>query len=527
MMAAKRERRANRGDARSRDILAESLRAEHDRLCFMRAYPGTRSERRRADRALAAFEARIASVRAELAHSGIAGTTYSYPYSYRLSQWLVESQGRAVAIDWDAYMHGTWDELSGVLSLLVSWAEIDGVDEEDRGAWDWVRSALARHKAGELSWLIARLKAGGLPPDVQRFLYETAEIPLRWDLTGSKESVTHLTLPRPRLFTSRTILRERPADFAAAVRTRIGPLTRLAPSDARRMIRAARAALSLREREFYVITNANPEEAYRTTCGRGLEIVTFGLPKPLRLPLEANYGCLLLRNGVPIGYAYGAVLFDRCDIGINIFPTYRDGESAYAFTKVAALFRTHFGSRVFIVRRYQVGHENPEGIDAGSFWFYWRLGFRPMDPRVRKLGEAEALRLKRRKGARTDAAMLRRLARSDVVWHCDGFAPEQHRDYDVAAVGNAVTQLIERRHRGDRRAAERESARRVGRAIGMRGVPPNAATIAALIPRLDRWSAADRKRLAAVLRAKFGRGERGYVLALLRAARFRAFIAGF
>jgi len=525
-MAAVRAKRSRRRDEQDLATRAEALREEHERLCFQRAYPRTRSERLRAERGLARFESRIAAVRAELVDTGIAGTTYSYPYSYRISQWLLETQGAAVTIDWAAYMHGTWDELSGLLSLLVGWAEIDGVDEEDRGAWDWVRAALAGHKAGALSWLIARLKARGFPPDVARHLYETVELPLRWDLTGRRESVTHLTVPSSGMFTSRTVRRERPADFAAAVRERIGPLTRVPASRARRLIHVARAALSLREREFYVITNANPEETYRTRCGRGLDIVMFGLPKTLRLPLEANYGCLLLRNGVPIGYAYGAVLFDRCDIGINIFPTYRDGESAYAFTKVAALFRKHFGSRIFIVRRYQVGYGNPEGIDAGSFWFYWRLGFRPIDARVRALGEAEARRLQRRRGARSDAAMLRRLARSDVVWHCDGYAPENHRDYDVAAVGNAVTRMIERRHRSDRRAAELESARRVARAIGVRRVPPGMAPIAALIPRLDRWPDAEKRRLAAVLRTKFGRGERAYVLALLRADRFREFIAG-
>jgi hypothetical protein len=507
---------------------AETLRAEHERLCFVRAYPRTRSERRRAERELAGFEARIASVRAELEDTGIAGTDYTYPYSYPFAQWLLETHRRAVTIDWDRYKRGAWDELHGALTLVTSWAEADGLDEEDRGSWDWVRAARARgDRRGDLEWVVARLKGGRFSPDVEAHLFESAALPLTWDLSGCRDSVTHLALPAPRLFTSRTILRERPVDFAAAVKERIGPLTRVAPLRARRYIRAARAALSLREREFYVITHANTDETYRTICGRGLEIVTFGLPKSIRLPLEANYGCLLLRNGVPIGYAYGAVLFDRCDIGINIFPTYREGESAYTFTKVAALFRTHFGSRVFIVRRYQVGHGNPEGIEAGSFWFYWRLGFRPIDSRVRKLGEGEALRLRRRRGVRSDAAMLRRLARSDVVWHCDGLALENYRDDDVASVGRAVTQWIERRHAGDRAAAEEGSARRVARALGVDRVPPKSAPIAALIPRLSQWTPVEKRRLAAVLRAKFGRGERDYVLALLRADRFRRFIATF
>lgn len=493
----------------------------------MRAYPRTHSERRRAERALARFETRVTAVRDHLEDSGIAGTVYTYPYNERISRWLLETYGRAVTIDFDYYKRGKWDELAGVLSLVTSWAETDGLDDEDTGSWDWVRAARGRDRLGDLAWVFARLRAAHLPPEVEHHLYESAELPLTWDLTGCAESITHLALPVRRLFLSRELLRDRPADFAAAVRERVGPLRIVPPARAARYIRAARAALSLRAREFHVIVHANPQETYHTDCGRGLEIVTFGLPKPLRLPLEADYGCLLLRNGVPIGYAYGAIVFDRCDIGINIFPTYRDGESAYASTKVTALFRQHFGSRVFIVRRYQIGHGNPEGIEAGSFWFYWRLGYRPVQSRIRKLGESEARRLARRKGARSTPAMLRRLARSDVVWHCDGFAPDRYRDFDVAAVGYAVTRLIERRYGGDRPAAEKESARLVARALGVDRVPLQSAPIAALIPDLARWPTADKLRLAAMLRARFGLRERGYVIALLRAERFRRFLARF
>ncbi|MBI4363983.1 MAG: hypothetical protein HY568_01005 [Candidatus Latescibacteria bacterium] len=511
-----------------RDLVAgaESLRAEHERLCFMRAFPRTSSERRRAERVLAGFESRIAYVRDHLEDSGIAGTLYRYPYNYRMARWLSETYGRAVSIDWDRYKRGAWDDLAGSLALVACWAEMDGIDDDRSGSWDWVRAA-RRGRGSDLAWILALIRSGGLPTEVERHVYESAGLPLTWDLSGCRESVTHLALPAGPLFLSREIRRERPPDFKAAVRERVGPLEVVAPSRAERCIEAARAALALREREFHVIVHANPRECYLTECGRGLRIITFGLPEPLRLPLEADYGCLLLRNGVPIGYAYGAVVFDRCDIGINVFPTYRDGESAYAFTKLSALFRQHFGSRVFIVRNYQIGHQNPEGIQAGSFWFYWRLGFRPMNSRIRRLAESEERRLSLRPGSRSDPAMLRRLARSDLVWRLDGASLEGFRDYDVAAVGRAVTRLIERRYGGDRSAAERRSAALVSRALGADRVPERSALLAALIPRLDAWPSRDKSRLARVLRAKFGARERGYVLALRSADRYREFIATF
>jgi hypothetical protein len=58
-------------------------------------------------------------------------------------------------------------------------------------------------------------------------------------------------------------------------------------------------------------------------------------------------------------------------------------------------------------------------------------------------------------------------------------------------------------------------------------VEPRLAPIVAGIPDLERWPGADRNRLAAVLRSKFGRRERGYVSASIRAERFRRYIASF
>jgi len=86
------------------------------------------------------------------------------------------------------------------------------------------------------------------------------------------------------------------------------------------------------------VVHANREETYRFAAGRGLEIYVFGLERRLRLTLEADYGALLVRNGVPIGYGYAVLLFDRADLAINIFETYRAGESPYIFSRFAALF---------------------------------------------------------------------------------------------------------------------------------------------------------------------------------------------
>ena len=506
---------------------AEALQARHDALCFARAFPRNAAALRRTLKELAGFERGVRPVRDELDNSGIAGTSYRYPFNYRMAQWLASRYGRAVTIDWPAYRRHEWDEIAGVLSLCVAWAENEGLDDDDTPSWDWIALAKKGDRRTDLQWLLGMLERGGVMPEVQRYLFESTSLPLVWDLAGSPDSITHARLPVKRVFYHREILSGRPPDFSRAVLEARSDLRLLKPAAADRYIDAARAALSQREREFHVIVHANRDETYRYDAGRGLEIIVFGLVRPQRLTLEADYGAILVKNGVPIGYAYAAVVLDQADIGINVFPTYRAGESTWTFTQLAALFHQHFGARKLIMRRYQVGWQNPEGIDAGSFWFYYKLGFRPLDAGVRRTAAAEAERLARRKGARSDPAMLRRLARSDMVLSLDGTPPERCRQVDLRKIGLAVTRLIEKRFGGDRAAAVPTIAARLARTLGVPRLAtalPRIAPVAALIPDLARWSPAEKRRLAAIMLAKEGKREGPFLLAMRRHDRFKRFI---
>lgn len=508
---------------------AEALLARHERLCFLRAFPRTAAELRRAGRELARFERRIAPVRDQLRNTGIAGTTYHYPFNHAMTRWLRDRYGPAVEVDWPAYRRRSWDDVAALLSLVVAWAENEGLDDDDVPSWEWIRAARGagrrRGRGTDLGWLLDMLAAQGLAPQLEAHLYESLNLPVRWDLAGCRDAVTNAVLPA-RPFYHRTLLTERPADFPREVLRAPGALEPVAPARADHVIDAARAALSQREREFHVIVHAHRREVYRVDAGRGLEIYVLGLVPALRLTLESDYGALLVKNGVPIGYGYAVLLFDRADIGINIFPTYRGGESPYVFDRFCAVFHHHFGARKFVMRRYQLGHHNPEGIEAGSFWFYYKLGFRSLAPAVRRKAEAERERLERRRGARSGPDVLRALARSDMVLATDGSGPDDFRDVDVKRVGLAVTRAFRLRYDGDRPRAVADCVRRVSRALGAPSVPSRLAPVAALALPLGRWEAGERRRLLALLRAKELPRERPFVLAMQRHERWRRWLVG-
>jgi hypothetical protein len=499
---------------------ADALIARHERLCFARAFPRSAAELRRVERELAGFERQAAPLRDALRNTGIVGSTYHYPFNYAMTRWLGARYGRAVDIDWPAYRHRAWDDVAALLSLVVAWAENEGLDDDDVPSWEWIRAAKGPDRRTDLAWLLEVLGAQGLGPKLEAHLFESLNLPLRWDLAGCRDSVTHARLPA-RPFFHRRLLSGRPADFTREVLQPPGSLDLLAPASADRVIDAARAALSQREREFHVIVHGHRGEVYRVDAGRGLELFVIGLAPALRLTLESDYGALLVKNGVPIGYGYAVLLFDRADIGINIFPTYRGGESPYVFHRFCAVFHHHFGARKFVMRRYQLGHQNPEGIEAGSFWFYYKLGFRSLARAVRAVAEAEGARLERRAGARSSPAVLRRLARSDMMLATDGTRPEDFRDVDVRQVGLAVTRAIRLRHGGDRARAVSAGVRTVARALGAASVPERLAPVAALVPGLGHWDGGERRALLALLRAKELPRERPFVLAMQRHERWR------
>ncbi len=147
---------------------AEALLAEHERLCFARAFPRTAAERRRAEAALATFERRVRRVKGGLENTGIAGTLYRYPFNLAMARWLSARYGGAVEIDWPAYKHHEWDEIAALFSLIVAWAENEGLDDDDMPSWDWVRLAKARRGESDLSWLLSRLAQAGFAPDLER-----------------------------------------------------------------------------------------------------------------------------------------------------------------------------------------------------------------------------------------------------------------------------------------------------------------------------------------------------------------------
>ncbi len=182
-------------------------------------------------------------------------------------------------------------------------------------------------------------------------------------------------------------------------------------------------ASAVRYRELYGFLYPDSANVYHADLGRGMDFYFFGVARKWRLPTR-DYSCgMYFKNGVPIGYV--EVLWPReptsrrMEVGFNLYYTFRQGETAWLYARLLKLYRQRYRVTSFLVDPYQLGHENEEAIESGSFWFYYKLGFRPESPEAARLAERELQKIVTSAAYRTRPATLRKLAASPMVYESE------------------------------------------------------------------------------------------------------------
>ncbi len=503
----------------------------HETLCFLQAYPDDRAVLARVDRALAGFQARVeglgVAARQELHDSGVAGTTLDYPFGFPMTLWLTSRFPADVDIAWRKFEGA--DRIDEALSFLVAHAEDDALSEGGLGWRKWLAVAKGGRRLTDLQLLLELVEQAQLPEATRDWLFESLQLPIQWKLRGA--SRTGAKLPSPRPFFHRDGVKRAGFSFVREV-TRQLPAIRRAPlALAQALIESARAALATRLRELHAFSHPNPDDVLIAEPGRGLRIALIGLLPKFRLPLEGYYAFYVLKNGVPVSYGGGWEVFGTLELGLNIFESFRQGESAFIFSQVLRVYRRTLGMRTVVVDPYQLGRDNPEALRSGAFYFYHRLGFRPRDRAVLRLSERELAKIARNPSYRSPLPVLRRLAEAEMYLTLSGGSREPEKRLRASQVSALVTRQIAREFEGDRRAEVSEAVARVSRALGVprwktwpedeRRAFERLSPVAALIPDLDRWPVAERRALARIMRAKGGRSEGPYTRLLDSHARLK------
>jgi hypothetical protein len=504
----------------------------HEFLCFLRAYPDNQAVLDAAERMLMRFERRadLRRFRKTLADTGIAGTAVHYVFFWFTAQWLAQRWPDRLRIDWSAFDVKARADVERLLHLILPYSETPTIDAVELPLRRLI-SILKGPAETDAAFLVRRFATLHPTTFGRETLYERIGIPL---ILVPGPGAPSRTLAKfgtaPAVFQSRPLDRSRPSLWAE-----VGKPPRAvrlaAPEQADVLISLAREAMVTRARDLDNFIHADRRDVRLFEYEDGLSFACYGLTPERRLLLESVYGMLTLKNGVPIGYVLASGLFGSSEVMYNVFDTFRGGESARIYGRVLSMTRCLFGADTFAVDPFQLGHGNPEGQESGAFWFYYKLGFRPVGARALGLIREERRRLALHPRARSSPETIHRLSAEYVFLHTGPPRRDVLGRLSLGNIGLHVSSLLARRFAADRergiRVCAKEAAQRTGLrtfngwSAGERLAWERWSPLILALDGLERWPAADLKALARVVRAKGRRRESEFVRLFDRHRRLR------
>lgn len=492
----------------------------HEALCFMRAYPDDAPTLRAVRRMLAGFASRedLKRHRDALVDSGIAGTDTYFRFFQPMADWLARRFPDRLHIDWDDFKRQ--DKLERLLSLLALYAETPGLDEFDFGVRAWIKRLKGPGET-DATFLVRRFAQLSMDPFARELLYDDLDPPMILKAGADTPTRTLAWHPVPAIAWQQRALRRARPDLRAGIGRRPRRIRVVPPREAEKLIDLSRGCMVNRQRDLDVFSHGDPHDVRMIEYEDGLQFACIGAVPERRLLLEAVYGFLTLKNGVPMGYVLSSALFNSAEIAYNVFETFRGGEAALVYARVLAMVRHLFGADSFTIYPYQLGHENAEALQSGAWWFYQKLGFAPRDAATVKLMGAELARMKKNPAHRSSIATLARLSRENVYFHVDRRRDDVIGLLPLANVGLNATTYLAKRFGSDRAGAEAACAREAAELLGvvdLDRLPAGErlawnrwAPIVVGLPGVARWPAKDRRALVDVVRAKGGRREEDFV----------------
>jgi hypothetical protein len=307
---------------------------------------------------------------------------------------------------------GDTARLDELLEHLLHHTESDYFDSGHVSTEEWLGIAADQDRGTDFDWLMSELRDRRRHGRFWTSMYNAAEIPLRCLLEESSLSRTFNEYGDEPVISRAEPMRSRFHRAKQEIARPLRSMQLLARKDGERLLDVAMSSLAARHRETIHFNTANPAEVWLADVGKGVKIAATGLDPEHRYPLECTMGFLILSNGVPIGYGGSSMFYRQANNGINIFDEFRGSEAAWLWVQVMRVFHALSGCNRFIANPYQFGEDNDEALKSGAFWFYYRLGYRPVEAGIRKLARSEYAKVA--EGERTPVKVLRKLATCDM-----------------------------------------------------------------------------------------------------------------
>ncbi len=427
-------------------LVAQPVLAQYfEILVFMLAYPSRAKELVLVKKEIRRITRFIKSMpekkRFQFDNSGLPYTPTVSKYSHHGLRWLLERSDLDITLE---SLGPSKIPLSDVLQMTLPSIE---KSETAAGLDDLELLEVLRVPAKEqLIFLVNELSSLEAFPEVKDFFYDQLEVYTRIRPRSAAFSKAHNQLDIRTVFYHSNILKSPlPAEILHHPVSR--PLA-LSQDQRQKAIRVVKDNMIITARETDPTTFMMESSFRLISLDRGIMIAIYEIIPERQLPLESYVGYTAFKNGLPTAYG-GAWLFgDRAHFGINIFETYRGGESGYIMLQLLNVYQQWFDIHFFEVEPFQFGLDNPDGIASGAFWFYYKMGFRPMDDKLNALANEEWKKITTKKGYRTSVATLKKFTASSI-----GLTLGKTKSPKVTDITSRVTEMIHKRYRNNRRLA--------------------------------------------------------------------------
>lgn len=436
----------------------------HNALLFTAAYPANERLHRLAEKELERLSDFVSLLTSSgrkdfLANSGIPGTKICASFSLELIKWLLNNYNKKVVLDshtTDVYA------IQGLLNSRIDPSAYEALSEERAGWKTWMNThAPGRNKHELLKWFVHEFDSLSENEILKEHLFSQLECYVTFKTESRNPSLAFSRSAKGKTyFHTDGILRS--ISLEEALKQGKPKPFKLNEQEKTQLCHQAKGVLCSLLRETDTFTNANEKETELFDMGRGVSIALFYMKPSFKMALETYVGYLLFKNQVPTAYGGGWVLGNQSAFGINVFPPFRGGESLNILCQLLRLYHYHFGAQAFLVDPYQIGKGNPDGIQSASFWFYYKLGFRPTQTELLQLANQEFSLLKNQ-DYKTPSKTLRKLSNATMVW--------QKRRHDIelidmSAIADKTSHFIKNNFAGNRDEAMKHARKKIKKKCG-------------------------------------------------------------
>jgi hypothetical protein len=426
----------------------------HDALLLLMAYPPTKKLFERADDELnnyylvtTNFIDKNPKAEEELVNTGLSGTEVQGAFTFPLLNALRKASDSCL------YLHSYSEDAAPAGEVLKYFLPASEFETLGMDVANDELTALLLGEEDQLPQLLSCMESSSVRADLRDQLFANLKLFAGIQLDGSIPDRSTARGLKGNVHVHSEILKK--VDPLEVVNRKLPTPAKLTRMPKEKLILNSMCMLATLNRETDPVTVCDHESMTVFHLERGVTVALFSMEANRRMPLESYIGYVLFKNGLPMAYGGSWIFGNRALFGINIFEPYRGGESSLTILQLLRVYRQHYGVDAFSVEPYQFGKDNPEGIQSGAYWFYYKMGFRSDDNTLAALAEKEFEKMRNKKSFRSSESVLLRFTDSRVTWKID---PRAKLFPDPSVLSLQITTCVREHYAGNRAEAIKAAA---------------------------------------------------------------------